>query len=97
MFLNLFSEVVDLENLIEKFGLETLCARDKNGYSMAHWVALDGNVEMMRYLVERNAPIDLRCLGIQGPRPIHWACRKGHAAVVQVLLQRLVMSTISCG
>lgn len=81
------SEVVDLENLIEKFGLETLCARDKNGYSMAHWVALDGNVEMMRYLVERNAPIDLRCLGIQGPRPIHWACRKGHAAVVQVLLQ----------
>lgn len=23
----------------------------------------------------------------QGPRPIHWACRKGHASVVQVLLQ----------
>lgn len=45
----------------------------------AHWVALDGNVDMMRYLVERNAPVDLRCLGTQGPRPIHWACRKGHA------------------
>ncbi|XP_068632363.1 uncharacterized protein Patsas isoform X2 [Battus philenor] len=41
----------------------------------------------MRYLVERGAPIDLSCLGTQGPRPIHWACRKGHASVVQVLLQ----------
>ena len=41
----------------------------------------------MRYLVERAAPVDLPCLGTQGPRPIHWACRKGHTAVVQVLLQ----------
>lgn len=37
--------------------------------------------------MDRGAPIDLPCLGTQGPRPIHWACRKGHAAVVQVLLQ----------
>lgn len=87
IFKNLRREVVDLDNLVEKFGHETLCARDKHGYTPAHWVALDGNVEMMRYLVERNAPIDLRCLGTQGPRPIHWACRKGHAAVVQILLQ----------
>lgn len=70
----------DVENFVEKFGFETLSARDKHGYTPAHWVALDGNVELMRYLVERNAPIDLRCLGTQGPRPIHWACRKGHAS-----------------
>lgn len=74
------SELADVENFVEKFGIETLSARDKHGYTPAHWVALDGNVEMMRYLVERNAPIDLRCLGTQGPRPIHWACRKGHAS-----------------
>ena len=72
---------------MEKVGQEALSARDKHGYTPAHWAALDGNVEMMRYLVERNAPVDLPCLGTQGPRPIHWACRKGHAAVVQVLLQ----------
>ena len=41
----------------------------------------------MRYLVERNAPVDLSCLGTQGPRPIHWTCRKGHSAIVQILLQ----------
>lgn len=73
------SELADVENFVEKFGIETLSARDKHGYTPAHWVALDGNVDMMRYLVERNAPVDLRCLGTQGPRPIHWACRKGHA------------------
>lgn len=73
-------ELQDVENFVEKHGFQTLMARDKHGYTPAHWVALEGNVEMMRYLVERNAPIDLRCLGTQGPRPIHWACRKGHAS-----------------
>ncbi|KAL9928883.1 uncharacterized protein ACN427_008318 isoform 1-T2 [Glossina fuscipes fuscipes] len=55
-------------------------------YTPAHCMALNGNVEMMRYLIEHSAPIDLPCLSTQGPRPIHWACRKGHAAVVQVML-----------
>lgn len=79
-FFVFFSELVEVENFVEKHGFEVLCARDKHGYTPAHWVALDGNVEIMRYLVESNAPIDLRCLGTQGPRPIHWACRKGHAS-----------------
>lgn len=41
----------------------------------------------MRYLVEKNGPVDLSCLGTQGPKPIHWACRKGHSAIVQILLK----------
>lgn len=80
-------EVSEVENLVEKFGMECLSARDRHGYTPAHWIALNGNVQLMRYLIERTAPIDLPCLGTQGPRPIHWACRKGHASVVQVLLQ----------
>lgn len=43
----------------------------------------------MRYLIEQNGPVDLSCLGTQGPRPIHWACRKGHSAIVQLLLKVL--------
>lgn len=49
----------------------------------------------MRYLVERAAPVDLSCLGTQGPRPIHWACRKGHTATVQVLIQVCASSYIN--
>lgn len=64
--LEFFSELADVENFVEKFGIETLSARDKHGYTPAHWVALYGNVDMMRYLVDQNAPIDLRCLGTQG-------------------------------
>jgi ankyrin repeat protein len=75
-----------------------LSSRDEWGYTPAHWAALDGNVEFMRYLVERSAPVDLSCLGTQGPRPIHWACRKGHAAVVQVLLsvRSCIRSFLKC-
>ncbi|KAF4519782.1 hypothetical protein B566_EDAN009032 [Ephemera danica] len=81
-------ELIDIEALVEKLGSEALSSRDQWGYTPAHWAALDGNLDVMRYLVERSVPVDLPCLGTQGPRPIHWACRKGHVAVVQVLLQR---------
>lgn len=42
-----------------------LSARDQHGYTPAHWAALDGSVAVMRYLLERGAPIDLSCLGTQ--------------------------------
>jgi ankyrin repeat protein len=86
LFLLNSSEISEIENFIEKLGPEVLSTRDKHGYTLAHWVALDGNVELMRLLVERNAPIDLPCLGTQGPHPIHWAARKGHTNIIQVLL-----------
>lgn len=85
-------EVCDLEVLVEQHGSEILSARDEWGYTPAHWAALDGNLPVMRYLVERGAPVDLSCLGTQGQRPIHWACRKGHAAIVQVLLKVICTS-----
>ena len=73
--------------MVEHQSVEILSARDEWGYTPAHWAALDGNLPVMRYLVERGAPVNLACLGTQGPRPIHWACRKGHTAIVQVLLK----------
>lgn len=74
----------DIDVLVEHLGVQVLRARDEWGYTPAHWAALDGNVEIMRYFIDRGAPVDQPCLGTQGPRPIHWACRKGHSAVVQV-------------
>ena len=39
-----------------------------------------------RYLVQKSARIDLHSNNGQGPRPIHWASRNGHVAVVDILL-----------
>lgn len=55
----------EIERLVEKLGVEVLSARDQHGYTPAHWAALDGSVAVMRYLVERGAPVDLSCLGTQ--------------------------------
>ncbi len=40
-----------------------------------------------RYIVERGGKIDLHSNNNQGPRPIHWASRNGHVAVVDLLLE----------
>lgn len=61
----IYREVSEIERLVEKIGVEVLSARDQHGYTPAHWAALDGSVAVMRYLVERGAPIDLSCLGTQ--------------------------------
>uniref|UniRef100_A0ABD2W6N1 Palmitoyltransferase n=1 Tax=Trichogramma kaykai TaxID=54128 RepID=A0ABD2W6N1_9HYME len=81
-------ELEAADELIELHGPGILGARDEWGYTAGHWAALDGDLELSRFLLERGAPLDLPCLGTQGPRPIHWACRKGHSAVVQLLLRR---------
>uniref|UniRef100_A0AAR5PGG2 Palmitoyltransferase n=1 Tax=Dendroctonus ponderosae TaxID=77166 RepID=A0AAR5PGG2_DENPD len=78
---------VEVEAYVVEYGVEVLCAKDEWGYTPAHWVALDGNVDLMRLIIDSGAPYDQNCLGTQGPRPIHWACRKGHTKIVQLLLQ----------
>lgn len=39
------------------------------------------------YLISNKVTDKINKMIFKGPRPIHWACRKGHASVVQVLLQ----------
>lgn len=77
----------EFECAVDKCGGEALSFRDEWGYTPAHWAALYGNAEVLRYLVARGVTVDMSCYGIQGSKPVHWACRKGHTAAVQVLLQ----------
>lgn len=42
----MFRDTETVEELVEKKGLSILSARDKWGYTPAHWAALDGNVEV---------------------------------------------------
>lgn len=75
------------EAAADRCGGEALGCRDEWGYTPAHWAALYGDAEVLRYLVARGVAVDTSCYGIQGSKPVHWACRKGHTAAVQVLLQ----------
>jgi hypothetical protein len=63
-----------------------LSCQDEWGYTPARWATLDGNVEVMFYLFEWCTPVDLSRLVTQGLHPFLWNCRKGHTAVVLVLL-----------
>ena len=40
----------------------------------------------IRYMLAKGARLDLHSENGQGPRPIHWASRNGHVAVVDILL-----------
>lgn len=84
-----------MAEFVEKEGTKILRERDEWGYTPAHWAALDGNVEIMRFIIDRAAPIDLPCLGTQGPRPIHWACRKGISVYLVLLVQGLFILSIN--
>lgn len=40
--------------MVEKNGLSILSVRDKWGYTPAHWAALDGNLEVCRFIIDKN-------------------------------------------
>ncbi|XP_065210396.1 uncharacterized protein Patsas [Planococcus citri] len=76
----------ELELIVQECGAEILNIRDEWGYTVAHWAALNGNFKLVQFLVEKHVPVNLSCFGTQGPKPIHWACRKGHSRIVALLL-----------
>lgn len=67
-------------------GSEALSIRDQWGYTTAHLAVLLGNLPLIQLLIQHDIPVNLSCFGTQGPKPIHWACRKGHCAVIAALL-----------
>lgn len=80
-------DYAEFERVADRYGGEALSFRDEYGYTPAHWAALYGNAEVLRYLTARGITVDMSSYGIQGSKPVHWACRKGHTFAVQVLLQ----------
>lgn len=72
--------------MIRERGAEALNVRDRWGYTLAHWAALDGNIQLIQLFIQNKLPVNLSCFGTQGPKPIHWACRKGYSGVIAILL-----------
>lgn len=79
----------DLKNVAEYLknnGTHWIFEYDTDGFSPMHWAAINGNLEVVKYLLELKAnPLD--CYNQRLQRPIHWAATKGHVDVVKLLLQ----------
>ncbi|XKL61398.1 hypothetical protein PGB90_008455 [Kerria lacca] len=76
------NDLLKINHLIREYGVGILKIRDEWGYTIAHWAALYGNVPLIQILINNNIPIDLSCFGTQGPKPIHWACRRAHNGII---------------
>jgi ankyrin repeat protein len=59
---------------------------DKYGNTALYWAAVNGNVEIVGYLVQAGADVNLASNQVQ-ETALHAACRNGHELVVKLLLK----------
>nr|XP_039254281.1 probable protein S-acyltransferase 23 [Styela clava] len=79
--------LIPVQDIVEKEGVEVLSQFDKEGHSPIHWAALGGHTHVLRYFIDKKAPMDIHANNQLGAQPIHWACVNGHVAVLEILLQ----------
>lgn len=75
--------------LVEKFlaaGAD-VNSKNKSGVYPLHWAAWNGNMEMVKKLVEKHAYIDVMD-GYRDETPLSWAAKKGHLEVVKYLVEK---------
>ena len=75
--------------LVEKFiasGAD-VNSKNKSGVYPLHWAAWNGNLEMVKKLVEKHAYVDVMD-GYRDETPLSWAAKKGHLEVVKFLVEK---------
>lgn len=65
----------------------TLITQTKRELTPLHLAAREGNLDIVRVLIEREAPVNARTRPDGGETPLYLATRAGHAEVVQQLLE----------
>lgn len=58
--------------------------RDSQSCSLLHWAAINGRIDIVKYLLEKGAEVN-RTGGILKETPLMWASRQGHLDVVILL------------
>lgn len=82
-FLERIKEIVQ-ENLLKnggKMNYEVLSQPDSEGITPLHWAALNGRLEVCKYLLDRGVFVDALG-GDQAAPAIHWAICKGQVAII---------------
>lgn len=82
MTLAALHEQLEAMKLLQKFG-GNIGQADADGCSTMHYLAHDGTLDMIKYLVENGVPIDSKCRGKE--TPLSWARGGGNEAVVNYL------------
>ncbi len=75
--------------LVEKFiasGAD-VNSKNKSGVYSLHWAAWNGNLEMVKKLIEKHAYVDVMD-GYRDETPLSWAAKKGHLEVVKFLVEK---------
>jgi len=75
--------------LVEKFiasGAD-VNSKNKSGVYPLHWAAWNGNIELVKKLVEKHANVDVMD-GYRDETPLSWAAKKGHLEVVKFLVEK---------
>lgn len=75
-------EQIEAMKLLEKYG-GNIAQTDKDGCTTLHYIAQDGTVEMVRYLVEKGVPINAPCRGKESA--LKWANYGKNIEVIQYL------------
>ena len=84
----LSSFIVRVKDLLDEHGLEYVKTRDPSGHTLLHWAALAGSTELVEFLLQHGALLDVHSDNDYGPRPIHWACVHGHVTVIDQFLEK---------
>jgi ankyrin repeat protein len=71
--------------LVEEKGADAKAA-DKYGKTPLHWAAGYGNLDVVKYLVEKGA--DAKAAANDGNTPLHWAAGYGNLDVVKYLVEK---------
>ena len=61
-------------------------AQDKVGYTALNWAAMRAQWEVVRFLVENNANVQI--FGIDGNTPLHCAANHGNVAIIGFLIKK---------
>ena len=82
MILAALTEQVEAMKLLEKYG-GNIRAKDSDGCTTLHYIASDGPLEMVKYLIDKGVPYNTVCR--KGEAPIHWANAQSNCPVIRYL------------
>ena len=82
MMVAALNEQIETMKILEKHG-GNIASADKEGCTTLHYIAQDGTVEMVRYLVEKGVPVNATCR--KGETPLKWATYGKNTNVIRYL------------